>query len=318
MKVASEQWYLDSGCSKHMTGDRSKFSILTPRNKGYVTYGDNNKGKILGVGRVGKPPNTTIDGVLYVEGLKHNLLSISQLCDKGFNIIFKTDSCIIEDKLTHEAKLRGNRINNIYMISLDDISSKVKCLLSTNNESWLWHRRFAHIHMNHLNKLVKHDLVIGLPKIKFSKDRKCDACEKSKLRKVSFKPKHIMSTDKPLQLIHMDLFGPTSTKSFGGNFYALVIVDDYSRFTWTLFLVHKNEAFHAFRKYAKKVQNEKSSKIISIRSDHGGEFQNAMFEEYCDEHGISHNFSAPRTPQQNGVAESKNRVLQELARSMLN
>ncbi|KAF1870541.1 hypothetical protein Lal_00025674 [Lupinus albus] len=88
-----------------MTGDQSKFSVLTPRDKGYVTYGDNNKGRILGVGRIGNPPSTTIEGVLYVEGLKHNLLSISQLCDKGFHVSFYPDKCIIESKESQNSKL---------------------------------------------------------------------------------------------------------------------------------------------------------------------------------------------------------------------
>ena len=116
----------------------------------------------------------------------------------------------------------------------------------------------------------------------------------------------------------MDLFGPSRTMSFGGNYYALVIVGDYSRFTWTLFLTHKSDAFHAFKKLAKVIQNKKNLKIASIRSDHGGEFENKDFESFCDEHGIEHNFSAPRTPQQNGVVERKNRSLEEIARTLLN
>ena len=104
----------------------------------------------------------------------------------------------------------------------------------------------------------------------------------------------------------MDLFGSSRTMSLGGNYYALVIVDDYSRFTWTLFLVHKRDAFHAFMKLAKILQNKKNLNIASIRSDHGGEFENKDFELFCDENGIEHNFSIPRTPQQNGVVERKN------------
>ena len=300
-----------------MTRDIDKFSHLTLKAKGYVTYGDNNKGKILGIGKVGGPPFTSIEDVLYVEGLKHNVLSISQLCDKGFKIKFTKDECLIEDEVTHEAKLKGKRVNNIFMISLNDLSLKVKCLMANNNDSWLWHKRIAHIHMEHLNKLIKHDLVVGLPKIKFIKDRICNACQKGKQTKSTFKSKNVVSTTRPLQLLHMDLFGPSRTRSFGGNVYALVIVDDFSRYTWTLFLVQKNDAFKAFKKYAKQIQNEKSISIASIRSDHGGEFQNSSFEDFCEEHGISHDFSAPRTPQQNGVVERKNRSLIELARTML-
>ena len=172
--------------------------------------------------------------------------------------------------------------------------------------------------MEHLNKLISKDLVIGLPKLKFEKDRLCDACQKGKQVRVSFKSKNVVSTTRPLHLLHMDLFGPSRTMSFGENYYALVIVDDYSRFTWTLFLAHKRDAFHAFKKLAKIIQNKKNLNIASIRSDHGGEFENKDFELFCDENGIEHNFSAPRTPQQNGVVERKNRSLEELAKTLLN
>ena len=116
----------------------------------------------------------------------------------------------------------------------------------------------------------------------------------------------------------MDLFGPSRVASLAGNLYVLVVVDDYSRFTWTLFLAHKHDASSAFKRLAKILQNENGCCIKSIRSDHGGKFQNARFERFCEKHGISHTFSAPRTPQQNGVVERKNRSLEELARTMLN
>jgi len=116
----------------------------------------------------------------------------------------------------------------------------------------------------------------------------------------------------------MDLFGPSRTMSLGSNLYALVIVDDFSRYIWTLFLVVKNDSFHAFKRLVKVLENEKSSKIVSIRSDHGGEFQNERFEHFCGKHGIKHNFSAPRTPQQNDVVERKNISPEELVKTILN
>jgi len=106
--------------------------------------------------------------------------------------------------------------------------------------------------------------------------------------------------------------------NIGGNFYGLVIVDDYSRFTWTLFISSKDETYHMFKNFAKVVQNEKNSSIVSIKSDHGREFQNEKFNRFCSKLGIKHNFSTPRTPQQNGAVERKNRSLEELARTMLN
>ena len=303
-----------------MTGDATKFISIKPTNGGNVIYGDNNTGKVIGIGSVGKQnSNSSIDNVILVKGLKHNLLSVSQLCDKGNKVSFDSNYCLVQRLDTNEIVLVGNRVDNIYMINLDNVSSNDgKCLVSKQNDTWLWHRRVAHANMDHLNKLVSKELVIGLPKLKFEKDLICDACQKGKQVKASFKPKNIISTTRPLQLLHMDLFGPSRTMSFGGNYYALVIVDDYSRYTWTLFLTNKNDAFRAFKKLAKLIQNEKNLNIASIRSDHGGEFQNKFFENFCEENGIEHNFSSPRTPQQNGVVERKNRSLEEMARTMLN
>ena len=163
--------------------------------------------------------------------------------------------------------------------------------------------------MNHLKKLVSQDLVKGLPNLNFENNAICDACQKGKQTRASFKSKNVVSTSRPLELLHMDLFGPSRVKSYGGNYYAFVIVDDYSRFTWTLFISHKSETFDLFRKFVKRVQNKKNHNVVAIRSDHGGEFEHHRFEEYYDELGIRHDFSAPRTPQQNSVVERKNRLL---------
>ncbi|KAK2967423.1 hypothetical protein RJ640_022355 [Escallonia rubra] len=174
------------------------------------------------------------------------------------------------------------------------------------------------MHMEHLKDISSKELVRGLPKIKFEKDKVCDACQICKQKKVSHKPKKMVSTSRPLQLLHMDLFGPIPTTSLGGKSYCFVIVDDYSRYTWTFFLATKVESLNVFTSFAKRVQNQKGYLITNIRSDHGREFENSKIGALCDDFGISHNFSAPRTPQQNGVAERKNRSLQEAARTMLN
>ncbi|WJX12869.1 hypothetical protein P8452_03321 [Trifolium repens] len=301
-----------------MTGDASLFIEFKAKEKGYVTYGDNNKGTILGVGTIGNPSTITISNVVLVDNLKHNLLSVAKLCDKGFTINFKPTFCTIESNKDKNVILKAIRHGNVYMLDLDDnCLSGAKCLITKNDESWLWHRRMAHLNFDLLNKIASKDLVIGLPKIRFSKDHLCDACQMGKQTKASFKTKKFISTTKPLELIHMDLFGPSRTKSLGGNYYGLVIVDDYSRFCWTLFLSSKSDTLSAFKQFAKMIQNKLDLKIISIRSDHGGEFENNNFDKFCSKHGIEHNFSAPRTPQQNGVVERKNRILEELARTML-
>ena len=149
--------------------------------------------------------------------------------------------------------------------------------------------------MHTISKLFKKNLIKDLPKLAYQKDLICDACVKGKHKKSSFQRKISISTTRALELLHMDLFGLSSTLSLGEKAYYFVIVDDYSRFTWIFFLAHKNKTFHTFASYSKRVQNEKSYIITSIRSDKGGEFSCEPFESYCEEFGILHNFSAPRT-----------------------
>lgn len=299
-----------------MTGDDTLFSSLTKTKGGKVTFGDNSKGKIVGIGNIGGMSSTSIENVFLVDNLKHNLLSISQLCDKGYKIIFDHTCCLIleNDKII----FIGNRIGNIYKIKIDTCMSSESCLVASINDSFLWHRRLGHISMDILSKLAKNDLVKGLPHITYEKEKLCDACQMGKQFKTSFKSKNHISTERPLELLHIDLFGPTRTRSLSGNRYVFVIVDDFTRYTWVIFLKSKDETIHEFVKFSKKIENEKGFSIINIRSDHGGEFTSDLFETFCEEKGYHHNFSTPRTPQQNGVVERKNRSLQEMARTMIN
>ncbi|GJT98156.1 retrovirus-related pol polyprotein from transposon TNT 1-94 [Tanacetum coccineum] len=172
--------------------------------------------------------------------------------------------------------------------------------------------------MRLLQSLASKELVRNLPKLKFDQHF-CDACKIGKQAHASHKGKNIVSKTGCLELLHMDLFGPSAVRSYEGNRYTLVIVDDYCRYTWTRFLKDKTEAFDQFKIFSKKIQNQLGCTIVSIRTDHGREFDNEVqFGEFCNANGITHNFSAPRTPQSNGVVERKNRTLQEMSRTMLN
>ena len=122
-----------------------------------------------------------------------------------------------------------------------------------NESSWIWHNRLGHASMDSLARLINLDLVRGLPKMNFENDRICKACQLGIQTKSSFKPKNIVSTSRPLELLHMDLFGPISTTSLGEKRYGFVIIDDYSRFTWILFIAHKDEAFDMFVSLFKKI-----------------------------------------------------------------
>ena len=295
------------------------FQSLELKDGGHVKFGGNHKGKIVGYGNIGNGNLPSISDVLYVEGLTHNLLSISQLSDSGYDIIFNQKSCRAVSQKDGSVLFNGSRRNNVYKINLSELKDQnVKCLLTVSDEQWVWHRRLGHVSMRKISQINKLNLVRGLPNLKFSSDALCEACQKGKFSKSSFKAKKIVSTARPLELLHIDLFGPVKTASIRGKKYGLVIVDDFSRWTWVKFLKHKDESYSVFADFCNQVQNEKDFKIVKVRSDHGGEFENKFFEKYFSENGILHDFSCPRTPQQNGVVERKNRTLQEMARTMIN
>ena len=153
-------WYLDSGCSRHMTGDVEQFTSLDAIDGGSVTFGDNGKGKIIGTGKIHITPSSFIENILYVNGLKHNLLSISQFCDKGFKVVFEKSLCIVTSPIDNDVKLIGHRHGNIYMVDLDDLLIKDgQCLVATSSKSietsWLWHRRLGHASMYLISKLIE-------------------------------------------------------------------------------------------------------------------------------------------------------------------
>jgi len=230
-----------------MSGNASLFSEIKKRKYESVTFVDNKVGKILGIGKIGKDPSKSLENVYLVEGLKFNLLSMSQLSDQGNNVIFNSSHCIVQNEHDKSTVLYGPRIDNVYAINLSSVSpNKLSCFKASLNNTWLWHRRLGHASMHTIEKISKHDLVRGLPSYKFEKDHICDACVREKQVRSSFKPKKCVSTIRPLELLHMDLCGPITVRSLKGSSYILVIVDDYSRFTWVSFLKEKNEAFHEF------------------------------------------------------------------------
>ncbi|GJX11986.1 retrovirus-related pol polyprotein from transposon TNT 1-94 [Tanacetum coccineum] len=222
-------WYLDSGCSKHMTEDRSQLTNFVNKFLGTVKFGNDHVAKILGYGdyQIG---NVTISRVYYVEGLGHNLFSVGQFCDSNLEVAFRQHTCFIRN-LEGVDLLTGSRGNNLYTLSLGDMmASSPICLLSkaSKTKSWLWHRRLSHLNFGAINHLARHGLVRGLPKLKFEKDHLCSACAMGKSKKKPHKPKSEDTNQEKLYLLHMDLCGPMRVTSVNGKKYILVIVDDYS------------------------------------------------------------------------------------------
>ncbi|KAJ9554889.1 hypothetical protein OSB04_009503 [Centaurea solstitialis] len=234
-------WYLDSGCSRHMTGSKSVLINYREERGPAVTFGGNGKGQTRGYGTLTNGV-TTFKRVAYVEGLMHNLLSISQLCDKNHKVSFSKKKCKVKNR-KKEVILNGVRHADIYIINMNTSTDNF-CFVSraSTDMNWLWHKRLSHLNFKTLNQLCINDLVIGLPDYRYTKESLCAACEKGKQTRASFKSKQISSISSPLQLLHMDLFGPVNVQSIGGKKYTLVIVDEYSRYTWVFFLRAKSDA----------------------------------------------------------------------------
>ncbi|GJY03248.1 retrovirus-related pol polyprotein from transposon TNT 1-94 [Tanacetum coccineum] len=282
---------VDSGCTKHMTGN---LSLLCNFVEKYL-------------------------GVYYVEGLNHNLFSVGQFCDADLEVAFRKSTCFVRD-LQGNDLLTGNRGTDLYTISLQETSSSaqsVSCLKASPTQAWLWHQRLSHLNFDYINLLSKKDVVIGLPKLKYVKDQLCSSYEVSKAKRSSFKLKTVPSSKGRLNLLHMDLCGPMRVASINGKKYILVIVDDYSRYTWTLFLRSKDETPEVLKDFLTMIQRNLQAPVISVRTDRGTEFLNKTLNAFFKEEGIEHQTSTPRTPEQNGVVERRNRTLVEAARTML-
>ena len=174
---------------------------LTMNEGGNVKFGGNQSCKIICTGTIGNS-SISINNVWLVDGLEHNILSISQFCDNGYDMMF--EKTIV---------FKGKRVENVYKINFSElVYPKVICLLSLNDKKWVWHRRFGHANQRLISTLSKLQLVNGLPNIDYHSDALCGACQKAKIVKSSFKAKDIVSTSRPFELLHIDVFSNFCTQ----------------------------------------------------------------------------------------------------------
>jgi transposase InsO family protein len=183
---------------------------------------------------------------------------------------------------------------------------------------WKWHRKLGHLSFDLLSHLSKLNLVRGLPRLRLQKELVFAPCRHAKMVASTHLPLTDVMTERPCELLLMDLVGPARVRSAGGKWYFLVVVDDYSRYAWVFFLEEKGETFGFVRDLVLRLRNERHRDAIrAIRSDNDSEFRNSCFKTFCHDLGHEHQFSTPYTPPQNGVVERKNRTLCEMARTML-
>nr|GEU92759.1 retrovirus-related Pol polyprotein from transposon TNT 1-94 [Tanacetum cinerariifolium] len=307
-----------SSSKRTMTGDRSRLMNFVKKFIGTVRFGNDHFGAIMGYGDyvIG---DSVISRVYYIEGLRHNLFSFGQFCDSDLEVAFRKHSCYVRDTDGVEL-IKGSRGSNLYTISVEYMmKSSPICLLSkaSKNESWLWHQRLNHLNFGTINDLARKDLVRGLPRLKFETDHLCSACQLGKSKKHTHKPKTENTNLEVLNTLHMDLCGPMRVQTINGKKYILLIVDDYSRFTWVKFLRSKDETPEVVIKFVQQVQVGLNKTVRYIRTDNGTEFINQTLTEYYERLGIFNQKTVPRTPQQNGVVERRNRTFVEAARTML-
>jgi hypothetical protein len=308
-------WYLDSGCSKHMTCDKTLLNDVQIGRGGRITYGDGSQSKDIGKGLIDIPGLGASQEALYVEGLKANLLSISQFCDNNLVVQFSKKECNIFDSSGKWLMEGEKTVDNYYGLPGLTSEPKIICNKATIDDSELWHQRLGHLNFTDMLKIANKEIVKDLPKMEKTGKGVCRPCQLGKQTRAAHKKTSGILTSRNLELLHMDLMGPTRTASLGGRKYILVAVDDYSQFTWAL-IREKSDAFNAAQQLFKKIQIKQNCPIMRIPSDHGREFENARFEEFYHSHGIQQEFSSPIT-QWNGVVKRKNRVIQEMARVMI-
>eukprot|EP00253_Pinus_taeda_P027111 PITA_27111 len=319
-------WFLDSGCSNHMTGNIAMFSNVDEDVKSEVTTGTDSKISVKGKGRVSirarNVEQMIVREVYYVPGLKCNLLSIGQLIDKGYNVFFKDDMCTIRDipptkKIIAQVKMTSNRMfplklradlkegRTIAAVTQEVFQEQVKYV------NWLWNLRFRHLNFGGLNLLHRNGMVKGLPLIE-KPDSLCEGCILGKQHKESFPAGKSIRAKSLLEIVHYDVCGLMQIPSFSGNRYVLTFIDDYTRKTWVYMLKQKSEVFEKFCHFKTLAEKQCGHYIKMLKTDRGGEYISKEFLCFCRDNGIQKEFTTQYTPQQNGVVKRKNRTILDM------
>lgn len=323
----ASNWYLDSGASMHVTGNKSLLFDVRKGPNSQITTANGRSLPVNAQGAITLPGNKRLSEVLYVPGLCKNLLSVGRLADEGHFTLFGAKNCWVfaQDKPT-KVLFTGSRShsNSLYRLNTSlsgnaNLSPPLSLNLATLTPpglTELWHKRLGHLNFQTLYNFSRQGLVTGLPLLK-KVHTTCEPCILGKQHTHAI-PRHSFSqTSRPLELIHSDLCGPFPHTSLKRSRYLLTFIDDYTRRTWVYFLATKDETFKTFRQFQQLTEKQTSLKISCLRTDRGGEYLSTDFNSYCDEQGIHHHLTAAHTPQQNGIAERKNRHLCETMRTLL-
>lgn len=253
--------------------------------------------------------------VLYVPNLSYNLLSISKTTSFGNYSSFTDSQCKIYDLQSNLIGL-GKKIGNLYYLQCTIPNEFTNIAVNNANNENLWHKRFGHLGEQNLKLLSRNELVCDFNYDVSKSIEFCEPCAFGKNHRSKFPESRTRST-RVLELIHSDICGKVNSKSIGGAEYFISFIDDYSRYIWVYFIKNKSEAYSKFCEFQVMIENVTGNKIGTFRSDNGGEYISNEFESHLKLNGIVHQFTVPKTPEQNGVCERLNRTLLEMVRSML-
>jgi hypothetical protein len=220
-------WIIDSGCTNHMTEEKKMFTsyVKNKDSQDSIIFGDGNQGKVKGLGKIAISSEHSISNVFLVESLGYNLLSVSQLCNMGYNCLFTNVDVSVFRRSDGSLAFKGVLDDKLYLVDFSKKEADLDaCLIAKTSMGWLWHHRLAHVGMKNLHKLLKGEHVLGLTNVTFEKDRPCTACQAGKQVRSSYHSKNVMTTSRSLELLHMDLFGPVAFLNIGGSMVLLLLM----------------------------------------------------------------------------------------------
>jgi transposase InsO family protein len=293
-----ESWYLDTSAMNHMTGRGNVLSELDRAMQGTVKFKDGSiiniygKGTIIFSGHHGE--HKVLTGVYWIPRLKNSIISIGQMDEGGTHVLIEGRVLWVSDQ-RHRLLARVQRTENrMYRLELQ-VARPLCPAVHQDDNAWGWHERLSHVNFGSLERMGRLEMVCGLPPISHA-EQFCDTYVLAKHRRGIFLKQSKYRTNKALELVHSDLYGPVKPATPGGRRYFLLLVDDTTRYMWVVLLTAKSEASSAIKRIQVAAEKECGRKLRVLRTDNGGEFTAAEFATYCANEGITQHFSAPYTP----------------------